>query len=77
MLINYLLLLLLLLLRRQGNLKEATDLLQKAESVVERELDKKDHKWKVIMKIQKGLLCDEKHQKGEQRGSRGRVKRKL
>ena len=35
--------------RRQGNLKEATGLLQKAESVVESELDKKDHMWKVMM----------------------------
>ena len=51
--------------RRQGNLKEATGLLQKAESVVESELDKKDHMWKVMMKTQKALLYDEKHQKGE------------
>ena len=51
--------------RHQGNLKEATGLLQKAESVVESELDKKDHMWKVMMKTQKALLYDEKHQKGE------------
>lgn len=52
--------------RRQGNLKEATGLLQKAESVVESELHKKDHMWKVMMKTQWALLCDQKHQKGEE-----------
>lgn len=52
--------------RRQGNLKEATGLLQKAESVVESELDKRDHMWKVMIKIQWALLYDEKHQKGEE-----------
>ena len=53
--------------KRQGNLEEATSLLQKAERVVESELDKEDHMWKAMMKFQWALLYDEKHQKGEEK----------
>lgn len=52
--------------RRQGNLKEATALLQKAENVIESELEKEDHMWIVLMKTQWALLYDEKHQTREE-----------
>ena len=44
--------------RKQGNLEEARNLLEKAEQVAERELDE-DHKWKVMVKTEQALLYDE------------------
>ena len=50
---------------RKGNLKEATDLLQKAEIVAESELER-DHMWKVLLKTQWAFLYEEKQKKGEE-----------
>ena len=44
--------------KKQGNLEEARNLLEKAERVAERELDE-DHMWKVMVKTEQALLYDE------------------
>ena len=44
--------------KRKGNLTEAKKLLEKAELVAERELEK-DHRWKVLVYSEQALLCHE------------------
>ncbi len=52
--------------RSKGNLKEATDLLQKAECVAESELEE-NYMWNVKLKIQWAFLYEEKHKEKEEK----------
>ena len=44
--------------KKQGNLEEAENQLEKAERVAERELDE-DHMWKVMVKTEQAILYEE------------------
>ena len=50
--------------RRQGNLEETKNQLEKAERVAERELDE-HHMWKVMVKTEQALLYEEEEKKDQ------------
>ncbi|XP_020630595.1 uncharacterized protein LOC110067589 [Orbicella faveolata] len=50
--------------KKKGNFEEARNLFEKAERVAEIELDK-DHKWKIMVKIQQALLYEKEGKKDQ------------